>query len=93
MTDTVVFQHGLGGGEEQVAQNWPAGTGFRRITQPNRGHDGTPLGSERPFSIPMFAADVLAAAPGAFVAAGISMGAAIALHLPAISPRGCRPWC
>lgn len=51
MTDTVVFQHGLGGGEEQVAQNWPAGTGFRRITQPNR-HDGTPLGSERPFSDP-----------------------------------------
>ncbi|MBH1974488.1 MAG: alpha/beta fold hydrolase [Rhodobacteraceae bacterium] len=90
MTDTVVFQHGLGGGAEQVAQNWPAGTGFRRITLPNRGHDGAPLGSERPFSIPMFAADVLRGAPAEFVAAGISMGAAIALNLACHHPERVR---
>ncbi|RUV26747.1 alpha/beta hydrolase, partial [Mesorhizobium sp. M1A.F.Ca.IN.022.04.1.1] len=40
MTDTgeglaVVFQHGLGGGEAQVAQTFPAG--FRRITLECRG--------------------------------------------------------
>ena len=86
MTSTVVFQHGLGGGREQVAQNWPAGTGFEPLTLPCRGHDDMPLGAERPFSIPMFAADVLAAAPSAFVAAGISMGAAIALHLACHQP-------
>lgn len=90
MTSTVVFQHGLGGGREQVAQNWPAGTGFEPLTLPCRGHDGMPLGAERPFSIPMFAADVLAAAPGAFVAAGISMGAAIALHLACHQPARVR---
>ncbi|MES2433740.1 MAG: alpha/beta hydrolase [Pseudomonadota bacterium] len=90
MTDTVVFQHGLGGGAEQVAQNWPAGTGFRRITQPCRGHDGTALGPARPFSIPMFAGDVLASAPDEFVAAGISMGAAIALNLACHHPERVR---
>lgn len=90
MTDAVVFQHGLGGGAAQVAMNWPSGTGFRRITQPCRGHDGTPLGPERPFSIPMFAADVLAAAPEEFVAAGISMGAAIALNLACHHPERVR---
>ena len=90
MTATVVFQHGLGGGAEQVAQNWPAGTGFRRITQPCPGHDGTALGSERPFTIPMFAGEVLAAAPAEFVAAGISMGAAIALNLACHHPKRVR---
>ncbi|MEO5613804.1 MAG: alpha/beta hydrolase [Cypionkella sp.] len=90
MTDTVVFQHGLGGGAEQVAQNWPAGTGFNRITQPCRGHDGTALGPARPFTIPMFAGDVLAEAPEQFVAAGISMGAAIALHLACHHPERVR---
>lgn len=90
MTNTVVFQHGLGGDAAQVAQNWPAGTGFRRITQPCQGHDGTPLGPERPFSIPMFAGDVLAKAPEDFVAAGISMGAAIALNLACHHPERVR---
>lgn len=90
MTDTVVFQHGLGGGAEQVAQNWPVDTGFHRITQPSRGHDGTALGPTCPFSITMFAGDVLASAPDEFVAAGISMGAAIALHLACHHPERVR---
>lgn len=85
----VVFQHGLGGGEAQVAQSFPAGAG-RRITLECRGHGASELGSSRPFSFEMFADDVLAAADQAgldrFVAGGISMGAAIALRLACRHP-------
>lgn len=90
MTGTIVFQHGLGGGADQVAQNWPEGTGFHRLTLACRGHDASPLGPDRPFSIPMFAADILSAAPSEFVAAGISMGAAIALNLACHFPERVR---
>jgi pimeloyl-ACP methyl ester carboxylesterase len=86
----VVFQHGLGGGEAQVAQSFPAGAGCRRITLECRGHGGSELGSARPFSFQMFADDVVAAADQAgldrFVAGGISMGAAIALRLACRHP-------
>ncbi|TIS46927.1 MULTISPECIES: alpha/beta fold hydrolase [Mesorhizobium] len=85
----VLFQHGLGGGEAQVAQTFPAG--FRRITLECRGHGGSGLGERRPFSFEMFADDVLAAADQAgldrFVAGGVSMGAAIALRLACLHPR------
>ncbi|MER9795219.1 alpha/beta fold hydrolase [Mesorhizobium sp. M0213] len=84
----VVFQHGLGGGEAQVAQTFP--TGFRRITLECRGHGGSGIGERRPFSFEMFADDVLAAADQAgldrFVAGGVSMGAAIALRLACRHP-------
>ena len=94
VTDTgeglpAVFQHGLGGGEAQVAQTFPSG--FRRITLECRGHGGSTLGERRPFSFEMFADDVLAAADQAgldqFVAGGVSMGAAIALRLACVHPR------
>ena len=94
VTDTgeglpVVFQHGLGGGEAQVAQTFPSG--FRRITLECRGHGGSGLGERRPVSFEMFADDVLAAAGEAgldrFVAGGVSMGAAIALRLACRHPR------
>ncbi|RWL44318.1 MAG: alpha/beta fold hydrolase [Mesorhizobium sp.] len=85
----VVFQHGLGGGEAQVAQTFP--TGFRRITLECRGHGGSSLGEGRPFSFEMFADDVLAAADRAglerFVAGGVSMGAGIALRLACRHPE------
>lgn len=85
----VVFQHGLGGGEAQVAQTFP--TGFRRVTLECRGHGGSSLGERRPFSFEMFADDVLAAADQAgldrFVAGGVSMGAAIALRLACRHPK------
>ncbi|MDX8447603.1 alpha/beta hydrolase [Mesorhizobium sp. VK3C] len=85
----VLFQHGLGGGEAQVAQTFPAG--FRRITLECRGHGGSGLGDRRPFSLEMFADDVLAAADQAgldrFVAGGVSMGAAIALRLACLHAR------
>jgi pimeloyl-ACP methyl ester carboxylesterase len=81
----VVFQHGLGGGEAQVAQAFPSGPGLRRITLECRGHGASGLGTSRPFSLEMFADDIVAAADQAgldrFVAGGISMGAAIALRL------------
>ena len=88
MTGIVVFQHGLGGGADQVAQNWPEGTGLRRVTYPCAGHDGAPLGTQRPFSIPLFAEDVLKSTGDSepFVATGISMGAAIALYLACHHP-------
>ncbi|MEW6629798.1 MAG: alpha/beta hydrolase [Pseudomonadota bacterium] len=93
VTDTgeglpVVFQHGLGGGEAQVAQTFPSG--FRRMTLECRGHGGSTLGERRPFTFEMFADDVLAAADRAgldrFVAGGVSMGAAIALRLACRHP-------
>lgn len=81
----VVFQHGLGGDEMQVAQTFPAGAGARRVTVECRGHGASSLGSARPFSLSMFAEDVLAAATeqglDRLVVGGISMGAALALHL------------
>jgi len=82
----VVFQHGLGGDEAQVAQAFPDGSGaWRRVTVECRGHGGSSLGSRPDFSIAMFAKDVLTAADRQgirqFVAGGISMGAAVALHL------------
>jgi pimeloyl-ACP methyl ester carboxylesterase len=84
----VVFQHGLGGGEAQVAQTFPLG--FRRITLECRGHGGSGFGERRPFSFEMFADDVLAAADRAgldrFVAGGVSMGAGIALRLACRHP-------
>jgi pimeloyl-ACP methyl ester carboxylesterase len=81
----IVFQHGLGGDEAQVAQTFPNVSGFRRITVECRGHGASSLGSARPFWIRMFAEYVLAAADDRgidrLVVGGISMGAAIALHL------------
>ncbi|MEI9409654.1 alpha/beta hydrolase [Mesorhizobium salmacidum] len=87
----IVFQHGLGGDAAQVAQNFPDGPSRRRLTVECRAQGGASAGSERPFSIAMFAEDVLAAADAAgmerFVAGGISMGAAVALHLAARHPE------
>ncbi|SCW48960.1 Pimeloyl-ACP methyl ester carboxylesterase [Rhizobium mongolense subsp. loessense] len=89
--DALVFQHGLGGSEAQVAQVLPQGLDWRRITTECRGHGSSALGTRRPFSIAMFAADVIAAADkrgiGRFIAGGISMGAAIALHLAKKHPE------
>ena len=86
----VVFQHGLGGDATQVAQNFPDSSSYRRLTVECRAQGGSGAGGRRPFSIAMFADDVLAAADAAgldrFIAGGISMGAAIALQLAARHP-------
>lgn len=86
----VLFQHGLGGSEAQVAQVFPDDGNWRRITTECRGHGASTSGTARPFSIAMFAADIIAVADhlglDRFVAGGISMGAAIALHLAKACP-------
>ncbi|TPK85978.1 alpha/beta hydrolase [Mesorhizobium sp. B2-4-13] len=86
----IVFQHGLGGDAAQVALNFPDSPSRRRLTVECRAQGGSGAGSKRPFSIGMFADDVLAAADAAgierFVAGGISMGAAIALNLASRHP-------
>ncbi|MFB9983668.1 alpha/beta fold hydrolase [Mesorhizobium kowhaii] len=86
----VVFQHGLGGDAAQVAQNFSDSPSYRRLTVECRAQGGSGAGRGRPFSIAMFADDVLAAADAAgidrFVAGGISMGAAIALRLASRYP-------
>lgn len=86
----VLFQHGLGGDEAQVAGNFPDKPAYRRITVECRGQGGSTAGSVRPFSIAMFADDVLAAADerglDRFVIGGISMGAAIALRIAVRHP-------
>lgn len=87
----VLFQHGLGGSDAQVAQVFPDDGACRRITTECRGHGASTLGTQRPFSIAMFAADIIAAADqlgiDRFVAGGISMGAALALHLAKVWPK------
>ena len=83
----VVFQHGLGGDAAQVEENFPDGPSYRRITVECRAQGASTPGSARPFSIAMFAADVLAACDAPrFVVGGISTGAAIALRLAAHHP-------
>jgi pimeloyl-ACP methyl ester carboxylesterase len=86
-----VVQHGLGGDRAQVAQAFDDRPPWRRITVECRGHGASGIGTARPFSIAMFAEDVLAAADrlgvDRFVAGGISMGAAIALRLAVHAPE------
>ncbi len=86
----VLFQHGLGGDAAQVADNVAEMAGLRRITIECRGHGGSTAGDVRPFTIGLFADDVLAAADALgldrFALGGISMGAAIALSIGARHP-------
>jgi pimeloyl-ACP methyl ester carboxylesterase len=83
----VVFQHGLGGDEAQVAEVFPDDEGFRRLTLDCRGQGRSPACAPESCSIAGFADDVAAFADarGAdrFVVGGISMGAAIALRIAA----------
>lgn len=80
----VVFQHGLGGDDAQVAEVF-AENDFRRLTLECRAHGKSEPGDSAAFSIHTFADDVLAFAQsrgvGRFVMGGISMGAAIALRI------------
>jgi pimeloyl-ACP methyl ester carboxylesterase len=90
----VLFQHGLGGDERQVAEAFPDGAGFRRLTLECRGHGASGPGPLDRFSIAAFADDALAfldrRGVARFVAGGISMGAAIALRLAVRMPERVR---
>ena len=86
----VIFQHGLTGDRNQVAEHFPEGR-FRRLTLECRAHGKSEAGDPVHFSIPKFAEDVLAFADSRgvenFAVGGISMGAAIALRLAVIAPK------
>jgi pimeloyl-ACP methyl ester carboxylesterase len=87
----VIFQHGLGGDEAQVAEVFPDGQRIRRLTLECRGQGKSSLGNANELSIAQFADDVLAFADslgvGRFVIGGISMGAAIALRIAIRHPE------
>jgi pimeloyl-ACP methyl ester carboxylesterase len=90
----VIFQHGLGGDEAQVAEVFPDGERSRRLTLECRGQGKSGLGDPRGLSITNFADDVLAFADSRgverFVIGGISMGAAIALRIAIRHPEKVR---
>ncbi len=85
----VIFQHGLGGDEGQAAEVFPA-ENFRRLTLECRGQGQSEYGDAAHFSIRTFADDIIAFADARgidrFVIGGISMGAAIALHIAVKHP-------
>ena len=87
----VVFQHGLGGNEAQIAEVFPDGDGYRRLTLECRGQGRSSPDDVEHYSIATFAQDVLAFADWRgverFVVGGISMGAAIALRIAARHPE------
>lgn len=87
----VIFQHGLGGDEAQVAEVFPDGQGIRRLTLECRGQGKSSLGNVNKISMANFTDDVLDFADsrdvGPFAIGGISMGAAIALRIAIRHPE------
>ena len=87
----VLWQHGLGATQAQVAEVFPESARFRRITLECRGHGDSELGAAQGLSIQQFADDALALLDhlGArrAVVGGLSLGAAIALRLAVHHPE------
>ena len=90
----VLFQHGLGGDDAQVAEFFPKLPNVRRLTLECRGQGRSQLGPVKDVSIAIFAADIAAFVEqqgvGRYVAGGVSMGAAIALRLAVVAPQNVR---
>ena len=86
----VIFQHGLCGDARQTIEAFPQDPRFRRITIEARGHGGSDAGDPTVFSVHTFSSDVAAFIDtyrlSPIVVGGISMGAAIALHLAVHRP-------
>ncbi|SIR45455.1 Pimeloyl-ACP methyl ester carboxylesterase [Rhizobium sp. RU20A] len=86
----VVFQHGLCGDCGQTGEAFPPDAGFRRLTVEARGHGRSEAGDPARFSIARFAADVAEVIEQRIgkpvIVGGISMGAAMALHLAVHRP-------
>ena len=86
----LIFQHGLGGDEAQVADVMPA-SGLRRLTLECRAQGRSEAGDPSGFAIATFVDDVLAFADACgvsrFAIGGISMGAAIALRIACLHPE------
>jgi pimeloyl-ACP methyl ester carboxylesterase len=81
----VLWQHGLGATQTQVAEVFPESSQFRRITMECRGHADSELGAPEALSIQQFADDAVELLDHLgvrrAVIGGISLGAAIALRL------------
>src|ERR1700692_1876788 len=90
----MLFQHGLGGDERQVAEVFPDDFGCRRLTLECRGQGRSEPGPLDRFSMAAFTTDALAfldqRGVGPFAAGGISMGAAMALRLAVMAPERVR---
>jgi pimeloyl-ACP methyl ester carboxylesterase len=88
---TCLFLHGLCGAASQPAEVFPSDTGWRCLTLESRGHGESECGDFADLSIRRFAMDVASFAASLDgpppVVGGISMGAAIALRLAAMSPE------
>ena len=86
----VVFQHGLGGDMLQVAGTFPDSPTIQRVTLECRAQGASTPGDQRPFSLALFADDLLAVCDHLglhrFVLGGISMGAALSLRIAARYP-------
>ncbi len=86
----VIFQHGLGGDNGQIADSFPPHLACHRITVECRGHGATGPDPSRNYAIATFAEDILGVADRLglerFGLGGISMGAAIALHIACQHP-------
>jgi pimeloyl-ACP methyl ester carboxylesterase len=81
-----VFQHGLGGDVNQIADTFTPPSGIRLLTLDCRGHGATePLGDESSLNFSAFADDVVALLDHLgieqAIVGGISMGAGVALSL------------
>lgn len=87
----VLWQHGLGATQAQVAEVFPESPQFRRITMECRGHADSELGTPEALSIQQFADDAIGLLDHLgverAVAGGISLGAAIALRMAVHSPQ------
>ncbi len=87
---TIWFQHGLCGSAAQTLEAFPDDTRFRLHTLECRGHGASEAGDVNAISINTFAQDVAASVEaqnvGPAILGGISMGAAIALHLAVHKP-------
>jgi pimeloyl-ACP methyl ester carboxylesterase len=87
----MLWQHGLGATQAQAAEVFPESSCLRRITMECRGHGDSELGEPGRLSIRQFADDAVALLDhlgvGRVVVGGISLGAAIALHLAVHHPQ------
>jgi pimeloyl-ACP methyl ester carboxylesterase len=81
----VIFQHGLGGSAQQVAEIFPILPAVRRITLECRAHGQSDAGPTDRFAIAAFAEDVVALSETLgikrAILGGISMGATIAQRI------------
>jgi pimeloyl-ACP methyl ester carboxylesterase len=86
----VLWQHGLGATQAQVAEVFPDSSALRRITLECRGHAESDLGAPEELSIRQFADDALGLLDHLGVkraaVGGISLGAAIAIFLAVHHP-------